>query len=357
VSAAGDELAKVMASAVDLVPIPVVIIDFTSRRIVAINAAAERLVSASGREMIGHLVDEFVPLERRAAARELLDAVASDRLAGYEVGQGYVDDSGMEISATIWVRDLDLPDAPELGVVVILPEPFEKGSVIVETEHPARDDDEFTVLVTDHAWCIERVSSDVTRLLGHNPDEYLGTELFALVHPLDVSEFLLAVTRAVAGQHGLAANIRLRSSETEWRETTCYVTLACRHSPPRLALVMRARGLEVPDSREAELGELQHHLWNFALEVRAAAAMPGVDVASAGGDPRNWTKLSNRQWEILGRLLNGERAKEIAAAMFISRSTVRNHLAAIYRKLGVHSQVELLALVSRANAAPPPEIT
>ena len=38
----------------------------------------------------------------------------------------------------------------------------------------------------------------------------------------------------------------------------------------------------------------------------------------------------------------GLRPQEIASTLFISQHTVRNHLRAIYAKLEVHSQVELL---------------
>ena len=52
--------------------------------------------------------------------------------------------------------------------------------------------------------------------------------------------------------------------------------------------------------------------------------------------------LSSRQWEIVTRLLRGERVPRIARAMYLSPSTVRNHLSTIFRKLGVHSQAELI---------------
>jgi DNA-binding NarL/FixJ family response regulator len=53
--------------------------------------------------------------------------------------------------------------------------------------------------------------------------------------------------------------------------------------------------------------------------------------------------LSERQSQVLGRLISGERVSTIARSLFVSESTVRNHLSAIYRKAGVHSQSELLA--------------
>jgi DNA-binding NarL/FixJ family response regulator len=46
--------------------------------------------------------------------------------------------------------------------------------------------------------------------------------------------------------------------------------------------------------------------------------------------------------------LQGERVPRIAEELFLSQSTVRNHLADMFKKMGVHSQEELLDLF-RAN--------
>ena len=65
----------------------------------------------------------------------------------------------------------------------------------------------------------------------------------------------------------------------------------------------------------------------------------------AAAQPRNRTidwKISEPS-EVLRRLTRGERVAGIARDLFVSQSTVRNHLSAIYRRLGVHSQSELLA--------------
>ena len=61
-----------------------------------------------------------------------------------------------------------------------------------------------------------------------------------------------------------------------------------------------------------------------------ARAMPGLE------------DLTARQEEILTRLLDGDRVTTISRGMHLSASTIRNHLAALYRKVGVHSQAELI---------------
>jgi DNA-binding NarL/FixJ family response regulator len=40
--------------------------------------------------------------------------------------------------------------------------------------------------------------------------------------------------------------------------------------------------------------------------------------------------------------MDGQRVPWIAADLFVSQSTVRDHLSSIFRKLGVRSQAELI---------------
>ncbi len=89
------------------------------------------------------------------------------------------------------------------------------------------------------------------------------------------------------------------------------------------------------------LARLEDHLRRIAIEVQVAdvGALP-----SAGrSELARLDALSERQSEIVRRLMDGERVPAIAAALFLSQNTVRNHLSAVYRKFGVHSQSELLA--------------
>jgi len=52
--------------------------------------------------------------------------------------------------------------------------------------------------------------------------------------------------------------------------------------------------------------------------------------------------LSERQLEVLERALRGDTSSQIAARLYISELTVRNHLHAIYERVGVSGRRELL---------------
>jgi GAF domain-containing protein len=64
-------------------------------------------------------------------------------------------------------------------------------------------------------------------------------------------------------------------------------------------------------------------------------------------EPREVSTLTPRQLEVLNLLSEGRSAKEIANALNVSHETARNHIRAILRALGAHSQLEA---VSRARA-------
>ena len=54
--------------------------------------------------------------------------------------------------------------------------------------------------------------------------------------------------------------------------------------------------------------------------------------------------LTKREEEILYYLLQGKSTKKIANALYISFGTAKNHVSNIFKKIGVHSRYELIAL-------------
>lgn len=70
---------------------------------------------------------------------------------------------------------------------------------------------------------------------------------------------------------------------------------------------------------------------------------PGDPVAAGNSAAHGESKLTLRQKEVLNELLKGQASKEIARALDIAEGTVKIHLAAIYRALGVRTRAEAIA--------------
>jgi PAS domain S-box-containing protein len=91
---------------------------------------------------------------------------------------------------------------------------------------------------------------------------------------------------------------------------------------------------------------LRESLDRIALEISAVGL--AADLTHPGPlalkDPE-LQALSPREKEVLAELAAGMRAPGIAGSLHISPHTVRNHLKAIYRKLGVKTQAELIERV------------
>lgn len=78
-------------------------------------------------------------------------------------------------------------------------------------------------------------------------------------------------------------------------------------------------------------------------EARAVLHVLHLLPAPAGNDPPEspaLTRLTAREREVLGLLAAGLGTDDIAARLFVSPATVRNHVRSILSKLGVHHRIE-----------------
>ena len=62
-----------------------------------------------------------------------------------------------------------------------------------------------------------------------------------------------------------------------------------------------------------------------------------------------FNRLSKREWEVVGLLLQGNSNKQIAASLGISTRTVEFHLKNIYLKFEVRSRIELILKLGNAT--------
>jgi DNA-binding NarL/FixJ family response regulator len=98
-------------------------------------------------------------------------------------------------------------------------------------------------------------------------------------------------------------------------------------------------------SKLDRVAQLEHRLWRIASEVQASGIFDSLGSFPDAERFPQLNSLTTRQWEVLSRLLRGERVPAIAKALFVSPSTIRNNLSEIFRIFDVHSQSELLNLL------------
>ncbi len=87
------------------------------------------------------------------------------------------------------------------------------------------------------------------------------------------------------------------------------------------------------------------------LELQALSLRPDLGAATDAAwqaDPA-FAPLSTREREVLAMLAQATRVPAIATHLHISQHTVRNHLKAIFAKLGVRSQSALIERVHEAG--------
>ncbi len=87
-------------------------------------------------------------------------------------------------------------------------------------------------------------------------------------------------------------------------------------------------------------------LRGFGRDIAAAAGARGL--LAAAGQPL--PELTSRELQIVSRLLAGDRVPAISRQLYLAQSTVRNHLSAVFAKLGVRSQQELIVLLRKAQS-------
>ena len=189
------------------------------------------------------------------------------------------------------------------------------------------------------------VSPNIEALLGLPAEQAVGTSLIELLHPDDVSTFrdVLSQTQSSLASAGLV--VRMRHNQRHWLQVHMILaplSPAGEKQPGTCGFSIAS--LDIP-ARARRISSLEGHLRRIAQEVEKAVLALGLELdAPAGGVP-DLPDFSIRQLEVLRRLIRGERVPGIAKSMSVSQSTVRNHLSEMFRKVGVHSQEEFLALL------------
>jgi len=324
--------------------LPIATFDLDDLTLIDANGAALGCLGYETANGLPSSLNDLVVHREETDARDALQLLARRAISAFETHAHLKCADGATFDARVWVRSLQHLDAHAALIVFA-----ENRADTVPTwgqQLPAtrlRLSGPVVVGAIDLDMHVTRCSADVVELLGREPDALIGHSLVEQIHPVDVSAFLLGLGRAVAEDQSAGMHVRIKGGDDAFVGIRLVVTPTRGAPNTRLGFVMTAETKS--SSGDARVGELERHLWRIALEVQAAGVVDGIQRIPDVSQIPGLDELSPRQWDIVTRLLRGERVPDIARATFVSQSTVRNQLGTVYRKLGVHSQTELLSLL------------
>jgi DNA-binding CsgD family transcriptional regulator len=195
----------------------------------------------------------------------------------------------------------------------------------------------------DSRWRVRRISVEVTDVLGYGREDCVGVAVLDAVHPMDAPTLLSHMTSLSLNATAGALHLRVRRKQDGWQLSQVVVCslMESKHTP--FAFALSPLQELPPHARQVDrVRDLEGRLRRIATEVRAAGITPLTVGPTVSRDLDLLAELSPRQHEVLQRLVSGQRTPVIARDLFLSQNTVRNHLSAIFRRFGVHSQSQLL---------------
>src|SRR6266571_276392 len=156
----------------------------------------------------------------------------------------------------------------------------------------------------------------------------------------------------------------LRAIKLEWPEVPVIMLSTYENAPyVKRALADGAAGYLLKDATPEDLSQAINVAMSGSgnvLSPRVIANLFEDQDGSRGrgnghGGPRSEFSLTSRENDILSLLSEGRSNREIAQALFLSEKTVKAHLAAIFRKLGVTNRTQAAMMAVRMGVGPVPD--
>ena len=302
------------------------------------NDAATTLFDTSLSELLGTRNIDL--LDPRDAVEDSFAALSSRAVECLRAERRIRTRDGFR-SVWVWSRVVEMDQA--LAAVSLYVPIAELGRLGRDPSASWRDLAPIAIGTAGDDWRIDAVSSDLGDIIGTAASDFIGATLLDLVHPDDASHLVdhQATNHTVPRSH---CHVRFRRRDGRWIDV-CVLVAPLTHGPGRVAFALLGLPHLPAGTTAARVAELELRLRHIATEVRAAGVLDDLETMPATSDHPQLSELTSRQWEILNRLIRGERVPTIARELFVSQSTVRNHLASIYARFGVHSQADLLEVL------------
>ncbi|OYY67209.1 MAG: DNA-binding response regulator [Burkholderiales bacterium 28-67-8] len=196
------------------------------------------------------------------------------------------------------------------------------------------------LLVDDH----QIVREGLKRLLAPNDDEWTITDVSSGHQALDCLRQrrvnLAIVDLSMPGMSGLDLIRRIKS---EYPDTAVLVlSMHAEEQYAMRAFKLGANGYVTKDSASAELATAVRKVASGGTYVSASLAERVVQQLHSGSPSSRHESLSNREIEVLQRIVSGQRLTDIAEALHLSVKTVSTHKARIQEKLDLPSMAAVI---------------
>jgi DNA-binding CsgD family transcriptional regulator len=334
-----------LSRAIRQLELPIALIELDNFSVLAVSNAALKLLGMPASAIVGRPVIDLIGSEERADALAVHEAIRAGHINFYRASRRLGATEESRSLSTVWVRAIQFGER-RVTLVELVDGNRPRESPLVE--HLGREPLHLVVGAMDAGWVVTSVSDNITSVLGIHADELVGRPLVSADEQRALAKFFDADRRGHA-ESSVSLRIRLKDAAGAFKPLRCMLTSLAGTTDRLFILIADS---ELPDTDAVtRASQLEQHLWRIAAEIEASGILQQIgDIPDMARFPQ-MEALTVRQWEVLGRLMRGERVSQIAAALFVSDSTVRNHLSAIFERFGVHSQAELLALLGRTDGS------
>jgi PAS domain S-box-containing protein len=208
-----------------------------------VNEASSSLLGYDSQELLGHSFIDFVDPRDRSATREALQTIAQgDKTINFE--NCYLHKEGREkflLWSAAWSEEDKIffcvaRDITEQKLIrQKLQEERELHKALVEYGSD-------TIALLDTAGNYQYVSGSISRTLGYEPQQLIGKNAFAQVHPGDLDKVKESWSQIKGREHVQISDYRFRKADGQWIWFETIVSNQL-HNPAIKALVVNARNI------------------------------------------------------------------------------------------------------------------
>ena len=217
--------------------VPLAAVDLPSGRFLAVNPAMAGAVGSTVSALTGSSSLDWLSPDDRHAAQLGFQALADGDLTGYQATRRLADPDQV---FSVWVSTVDV-DGARVGLTSVIPSAsldsqFRALPPVSSVPEPGN-----VVLGTvDSSWRVDRISRDVTPLLGLTSEQCAGQPVLGVIHPSDLPSFLAAVEHARRGERAVRLMLRVSARPHDWTEITVVLATIAPGDPPPLAFAATA---------------------------------------------------------------------------------------------------------------------